>query len=85
MNRDDEGELNKQNVALTEKGNRARRRFDEAHKHRSGDRAGHRAEASPYPDVCRACSEAWRWKSSAQPDDGEGLVARVIQIGDRVV
>jgi len=46
MNRDDEGELNKQNVALTEKGNRARRRFDEAHKHRSGDRAGHRAEAS---------------------------------------
>jgi len=23
--------------------------------------------------VCRACSEAWRWKSSAQPDDGEGL------------
>src|SRR5208337_79972 len=26
--------------------------------------------------VCRACSEAWRWKSSAQPDDGEGLAKR---------
>jgi len=26
--------------------------------------------------VCRACSEAWRWESSAQPDDGEGLAKR---------
>jgi len=26
--------------------------------------------------VCRACSTAWRWKSSAQPDDGEGLAKR---------
>jgi len=23
-------------------------------------------KASPYPDVCRACSTAWRWKSSSQ-------------------
>ena len=23
--------------------------------------------------VCRACSTAWRWKSSTQPDGGEGL------------
>jgi len=23
--------------------------------------------------VCWACSAAWRWKSSAQPDGGEGL------------
>ena len=26
--------------------------------------------------VCRACSEAWRWESSAQPDGGEGLAKR---------
>jgi len=24
-------------------------------------------------EVCWACSAAWRWKSSAQPDGGEGL------------
>jgi len=23
--------------------------------------------------VCRACSAVWRWKSSGQPDGGEGL------------
>jgi hypothetical protein len=37
---------------------------------------GWRREASPYPDVCRACSVAWRWKSSTQPDGGEGLAMR---------
>jgi len=26
--------------------------------------------------VCRACSTAWRWKSSALPDGGEGLAKR---------
>jgi len=26
--------------------------------------------------VCRACSVAWRWKSSTQPDGGEGLAMR---------
>jgi hypothetical protein len=26
--------------------------------------------------VCRACLVAWRWKSSAQPDGGEGLARR---------
>ena len=26
--------------------------------------------------VCRACSTAWRWKSSTQPDGGEGLAKR---------
>src|SRR5215207_3016298 len=26
--------------------------------------------------ICRACSTAWRWKSSAHPDSGEGLAKR---------
>jgi len=26
--------------------------------------------------VCRAWSTAWRWKSSIQPDGGEGLAKR---------
>src|SRR5829696_10517662 len=26
--------------------------------------------------VCRACSTAWRWKSSTQSDGGEGLAKR---------
>jgi len=26
--------------------------------------------------VCRACSTVWRWKSSTQPDGGEGLAKR---------
>jgi len=34
---------------------------------------GRSREAPPYPDVCWACSVAWRWKSSTQPDGGEGL------------
>ena len=27
-------------------------------------------------DVRRACAATWRWKSSAQPDAGEGLAKR---------
>jgi len=26
--------------------------------------------------VCRACPTVWRWKSSTQPDGGEGLAKR---------
>src|SRR5262249_30277546 len=37
---------------------------------------GRRCEASPYPDVCRACSAVRRCKSSTQPDGGEGLAMR---------
>jgi hypothetical protein len=34
---------------------------------------GWHREVSPYPNVCPACSIAWGWKSSVQPDGGEGL------------
>jgi hypothetical protein len=27
-------------------------------------------------EVCRVWTTAWRWKSSIQPDDGEGLAKR---------
>src|SRR5262249_15588976 len=37
---------------------------------------GRRCEASPYPDVCRACSAVRRCKSSTQPDGGEWLAMR---------
>jgi hypothetical protein len=31
---------------------------------------------SPMPIVCRACSTAWRCKSSSQPDGGEVIAKR---------
>jgi len=37
---------------------------------------GPRLRLGPFLHVCRACSIAWRWKSSTQPDGGEGLAKR---------